>query len=68
MEKNMQVIQPRVLSNSELISRCASLIDHVNELPTAYQIELLRRFTAIAFLDDVPRKDPAQLNLFLDNK
>jgi hypothetical protein len=40
----------------------------VNELPTAYQIELLRRFTAIAFLDDVPRKDPAQLDLFIDTK
>ena len=64
----MQVIQPRTLSNSELINRCAILMDQVNELPTAYQIELLRRFTAIAFLDDVPRKDPAQLDLFLDTQ
>ena len=64
----MQVIQPRTLSNSELINRCAVLMDAVQELPTAYQIELLRRFTAIAFLDEVPRKDPAQLDLFIDTK
>jgi hypothetical protein len=61
----MQVIQPRVLSNSELISRCANLMDHVNELPTAYQIELLRRFTALAPLDEFPVKDPKQLDLFV---
>lgn len=60
----MQVVQPRTLSNSELISNCAVLMDHVNELPTAYQIELLRRFTALAPLDELPTKDPKQLDLF----
>ena len=60
----MQVIQPRTLSNSELINRCASLMDTVQELPTAYQIELLRRFTALAPLDEYPFKDPKQLDLF----
>jgi hypothetical protein len=68
MEKNMQVIQPRTLSNSELINHCASLMEQVNELPTAYQIELLRRFTALAPLDEFPFVDPKQLDLFLDTK
>jgi len=60
----MQVIQPRTLSNSELINRCAHMMDTVQELPTAYQIELLRRFTALAPLDEFPFKDPKQLDLF----
>ena len=60
----MQVIQPRTLSNNELINRCAVLMDSVSELPTAYQIELLRRFTALAPLDEFPAKDPKQLDLF----
>ena len=64
----MQVIQPRTLSNSELINHCASLMDTVAELPTAYQIELLRRFTALAPLDEFPSVDPKQLDLFLDTK
>lgn len=64
----MQVIQPRTLSNSELINHCASLMAEVNELPTAYQIELLRRFTALAPLDEFPSIDPKQLDLFLDTK
>lgn len=64
----MQVIQPRSLSNSELINNCANFMDTVNELPTAYQIELLRRFTALAPLDEFPSVDPKQLDLFLDTK
>jgi hypothetical protein len=39
-------------------------MDTVQELPTAYQIELLRRFTALAPLDEYPFKDPKQLDLF----
>lgn len=62
----MQVIQPRTLSNNELINHCANFMDSVEELPTAYQIELLRRFTALAPLDEFPPVDPAQLDLFLD--
>ena len=56
------------MSNSELINHCASLMEQVNELPTAYQIELLRRFTALAPLDEFPFVDPKQLDLFLDTK
>jgi len=64
----MQVIQPRTLSNSELINHCAHLMDVAEELPTAYQIELLRRFTALAPLDEFPAIDPKQLDLFTDTK
>lgn len=64
----MQVIQPRTLSNSELISRCANLMDTVAELPTAYQVELLRRFTALAPTNEFPAVDPKQLDLFIDSK
>jgi len=60
----MQVIQPRSLSNSELITHCAHYMDTANELPTAFQIELLRRFTALAPLDEFPLKDANQLDLF----
>lgn len=64
----MQVIQPRTLSNSELITQCAYYMDTVHEMPTAFQIELLRRFTALAPLDEFPSVDPKQLDLFLDTK
>jgi hypothetical protein len=43
-------------------------MDTVAELPTAYQIELLRRFTALAPLDEFPNVDPKQLDLFTDTK
>jgi hypothetical protein len=43
-------------------------MDTVAELPLAYQIELLRRFTALAPLDEFPSVDPKQLDLFLDTK
>jgi hypothetical protein len=56
------------LSNTELINHCANIMDAVNELPTAYQIELLRRFTALAPLDEFPFVDPKQLDLFTDTK
>jgi hypothetical protein len=39
-------------------------MDTANELPTAFQIELLRRFTALAPLDEFPLKDANQLDLF----
>lgn len=60
----MQNLQPRTLSNSELINACANLMDTASELPTAYQIELLRRFTALAPLNEFPPVDPRQLDLF----
>jgi len=64
----MQVIQPRNLSNTELITQCANYMDTVNEMPTAFQIELLRRFTAEASSYDLRHRDPKQLDLFLDAK
>jgi hypothetical protein len=43
-------------------------MDTVHEMPTAFQIELLRRFTAIAPVNEFPSVDPKQLDLFLDTK
>jgi hypothetical protein len=43
-------------------------MDTVNEMPTAFQIELLRRFTAEASSYDLRHRDPKQLDLFLDAK
>lgn len=34
------------------------------DLPSAYQHELLRRFTALAPLDEFPPRDEKQLDLF----
>jgi hypothetical protein len=59
----MQTLQPRTLSNSELIIRCAIILD-TEDLPSAYQHELLRRFTALAPLDEFPPRDEKQLDLF----
>jgi hypothetical protein len=52
------------LNNNELINECALILDK-EDLPSAYQHELLRRFTALAPLDEFPPKDPAQQDLFL---
>jgi hypothetical protein len=60
----MQNFQPKNLTNSELINQCALILDR-EDLPAAYQQELLRRFTALAPLDEFPPKDPAQQDLFL---
>lgn len=59
----MQTLQPRTLSNSELIHHCAMILDN-EDLPAAYQQELLRRFTALAPLDEFPPRDEKQLDLF----
>jgi len=59
----MQNLQPKALSNSELIRYCAQILEH-EDLPAAYQQELLRRFTALAPLDEFPPIDPKQLDLF----
>jgi len=59
----MQTLQPRTLSNSELINRCAMMLDR-EDLPAAYQHELLRRFMALAPLDEFPPRDEKQLDLF----
>jgi hypothetical protein len=59
----MQDIQPRNLTNSELINRCA-LILGTESLSLAFQHELLRRFTALAPSDEFPPRDEKQLDLF----
>lgn len=60
----MQSFQPKNLTNNELINQCALILD-MEELPLEFQYELLRRFTALAPLDEFPPKDPAQKDLFL---
>ena len=59
----MQNLQPKALSNSELIRYCAQILE-LEDLPSAFQHELLRRFTALAPLDEFPPIDPKQLDLF----
>ena len=63
MENNMQTLQPRTLTNNELINHCAVILD-TEDLPLAYQHELLRRFTALAPSDEFPPSDDKQLDLF----
>ena len=61
----MSGIQPRTLSNKELIRECSNRIDVKYGMPYLWQVELLRRFTALAPLDEFPPKDEQQLDLFL---
>ena len=60
----MQGIQPRNLTNAELISYGAMFIDSHQSMPVEWQRELLRRFKALHPEDKFPPKDPAQLELF----
>jgi len=62
----MSGIQPRTLSNTELINFCSNFMDSANEMPTAFQLELLRRFTALAPVNEFPPKDERQLDLFMN--
>ena len=71
----MSGIQPRTLSNQELIQHCAIYLDLAEDnipmpkgMPLAWQTELLRRFNLLAPLDETPTEDPAQLDLFPDTK
>ena len=59
----MHGIEPRTLSNSELIRMASHGIAKVNGLPLDWQYELLRRFTALAPLDEFPPVDTRQLTL-----
>jgi hypothetical protein len=65
MEKNMSTLRPRTLSNTELIKYFAMYMED-NEFgaPIDWQIEILRRFTAIAPEKEFPLRDPQQLDLF----
>jgi DNA-nicking Smr family endonuclease len=64
MEKNMQGIQPRTLTNREFINFCADAMVDLHGMPKDWQKELLRRFIALAPLDEHPFIDPKQQNLF----
>jgi len=61
----MQDIQPRTLSNAELI-RYATIDMDLNPegMSLSFQVELLRRFNALAPLNEYPPVDPQQLDLF----
>ena len=61
----MQDLQPRNLSNSELIRLSAIARDSKYGMSGVWQRELLRRFIALAPLDAFPAKDPAQKDLFI---
>ena len=60
----MQGIQPRTLTNRELINYCADAVDDPFGMPKEWQKELLRRFVVLAPTDENPFIDPNQLNLF----
>lgn len=60
----MQTLQPRTLSNSELIRIAADELDSHDNLPRQWQLELLRRFMALTPTDEYPLKDSQQLDLF----
>ena len=60
----MRTLQPRTLSNSELIRIAADELDSHDNLPRQWQLELLRRFITLTPTDEFPLKDPQQLDLF----
>jgi len=65
MEKNMSALQPRTLSNSELIKYFAMYMnDTPMGAPLTWQIELLRRFAAVATEHAYPIHNDTQLDLF----
>lgn len=64
MEKNMQGIQPRSLSNQELIKYAAMWLDKPEGMPIAWQKEVLRRLTVADPQDAYPYPQAGQLDLF----
>lgn len=64
MEKNMQGIQPRSLSNEELIRHSESLLHAPNGMPVNYQEELLKRFMQADVQQALPYPQEGQLDLF----
>lgn len=64
----MQGIRPRTVSNRELISLCAKFMEGAYgeqlSMPYEWQVELLRRFTAIAPMEEPTPVDPKQMSLF----
>jgi len=62
----MSALQPRTLSNAELIRYFANYMDNKDfGAPIEWQHELLRRFTAIAPDNEWPVRDERQLDLFI---
>jgi len=61
----MYGIQPRSLTTQELIRFSAELIELETGMPKDWQLEVLRRLTVMAPLDDAQLKDARQLELFL---
>ena len=61
----MSRVQPRTLSNAELIRLAANALELGDDLPIEWQKEVLRRFMAIAPYDEYPLKDERQLDLFI---
>ena len=60
----MSSVQPRTLSDEELISYCATMIDS-HGLPVEYQVEMLRRLTKYTpYYEHVLALNPDQLELF----
>ena len=60
----MSGIQPRTLSDEELIRYCATMIDS-HGLPVEYQVEMLRRLTKYTpYYEPGRTKNPDQLELF----
>ena len=61
----MYGIQPRSLTTQELIRFSAELMELDTGMPKEWQLEVLRRLTVMAPLDDTQLKDARQLELFL---
>ena len=61
----MYGIQPRSLTTQELIRFSAELIELDTGMPKDWQLEVLRRLTVMAPLDDTQLKDARQQELFL---
>jgi len=64
MEKNMSGIQPRTLTNDELIRHSETMIYRDKGLPLPYQQELLKRFTQADVQHARAYPQHGQLDLF----
>jgi hypothetical protein len=62
MEQDMHGIEPRTLSNRELILACDNEWS-MGGLPSELQLELYNRFCKLAPLDEFPAIDPRQIPL-----
>jgi hypothetical protein len=64
MEKNMSGIQPRTLSNDELIRFSETYVHRPEGMPIDYQKELLKRFMQADVQDARPYPQYGQQDLF----